>query len=64
MMKKVVKMALVLIMLLGIGFSLSNFITLELKANPKTATWYYVNGVFECMGHGNECDPFAQLPGG
>jgi len=63
-MKKVVKMMLVLIMLLGIAFSLANFISLELKAGAKTATWYYANGAIECMGHGNECDPFAYLPGG
>jgi hypothetical protein len=53
---------LVLIMLLGIAFSLSNFITLELKASPNKAAWYYANGVIECMGQGNECDPFAYLP--
>jgi hypothetical protein len=62
MMKKVVKIVLVLIMLLGIAFSLSNFITLELKASPNKAAWYYANGVIECMGQGNECDPFAYLP--
>jgi hypothetical protein len=62
MMKKVIKMLLVLIMVLGIAFSLSNFISLELKAGPKICTWVYANGVFECMGHGNECDPFAYLP--
>jgi hypothetical protein len=62
MMKKLIKMMLVLIMLLGIAFSLSNFITLELKASPNKAAWYYANGVIECMGQGNECDPFAYLP--
>ncbi len=65
MMKKVIKMTLVLIMVLGIGFSFLNFISVELKAaGEKTSTWVYANGVIECMGHGNECDPFAFLPGG
>jgi hypothetical protein len=49
-------------MVLGIAFSLSNFISLELKAGEKMSTWYYANGVIECMGHGTECDPFAYLP--
>ncbi len=61
-MKKVVKIVLVLIMLLGIAFSLSNFITLELKASPYKAAWVYANGVFECMGQGTDCDPFAFIP--
>ncbi len=64
MMKKVIKMMLVLIMILGIAFSLTNFVSLDLEAGPKISTWYYVNGVVECMGRGNECDPFAYLPGG
>ncbi len=64
MMKKVIKIMLVLIMVLGIAFSISNFISLELRADGKICTWYYVNGIFECIGHGNECDPFAYLPGG
>lgn len=63
MMKKVIKMMMVLIMLLGIAFFISNFISLELKAaGEKTSTWVYVNGVRDCMGNGNECDPFAYLP--
>jgi ABC-type enterochelin transport system permease subunit len=64
MMKKVIKITLVLIMVLGIAFSISNFISLELKAAEKTGAWVYKNGVRECMGFGNECDPFAYLPGG
>ena len=64
MRKKLVKIILVLIMMLGIGFSISNFVSLDLRAGDKTATWYYANGVIECMGRGNECDPFAFLPGG
>jgi hypothetical protein len=62
MMKKVMKVMLVLIMVLGIAFSISNFISMELKAGEKTSSWVYVNGVRDCMGYGNECDPFAYLP--
>ena len=62
MKKKVVKIVLVLIMVLGLGFSLSNFIALELKASPYKAAWVYANGVIECMGQGTDCDPFAYLP--
>ncbi len=64
MLKKVIKIMMVLIMIVGIAFSLSNFISIELKAAEKTGTWVYKNGVKECMGIGNECDPFAWLPGG
>jgi hypothetical protein len=64
MMKNVIKITLVLIMVLGIAFSLFNFISLELKAGEKTGAWVYKYGVRECMGFGNECDPFAFLPGG
>ncbi len=63
MTKKVIKMMLVLIMVLGIAFSISNFVSLELKAGgEKTSTWIYVNGVRDCAGYGNECDPFAFIP--
>ena len=60
----IIKIILVVIMLLGIGFSISNFLSVRLSARSKIATWYYVGGIFECMGRGNECDPFAFLPGG
>lgn len=64
MMKKVIKITLVLIMILGIAFSLSNFISQELNTGEKTGSWVYRNSVRECMGFGNDCDPFAFLPGG
>jgi uncharacterized alpha/beta hydrolase family protein len=63
MKRKVVKIILVLIMVLGVVFSISNFFSVNLHAD-KTATWYYVGGIFECIGRGNECDPFAFNPGG
>jgi hypothetical protein len=55
---------LVLIMVLGIGFSISNFFSVDLQAGAKTSSWIFKNGVWECMGFGNECDPFAFLPKG
>lgn len=64
MLKKVIKIMMVLIMILGIAFSLSNFISFQLEAGEKTGSWVYENGVKECMGFGDECDPFAFLPGG
>lgn len=64
MKKKAAKIILVFIMLLGIGFSISNFFSLDLDAVEKTGAWVYKNGVRECMGLGQDCDPFAFLPGG
>lgn len=55
---------LVLIMILGIGFSISNFISVKLKAGDKIASVVYRNGTWECMGFGNECDPFDFIPPG
>ncbi len=63
-MKKYIKIVLILIMILGIAFSISNFLSVELTAGEKTGTWVYRNGVRECMGIGSDCDPFAFLPGG
>ena len=63
-MKRNIKIVLILIMILGIAFSISNFLSVELTAAEKTGAWVYKNGVRECMGFGNECDPFAFLPGG
>lgn len=63
MKKKSVKILLVCIMLLGIGFSISNFFSLDLNAGPKTAVWVYRNGTWDCIGLGEQCDPFAFLPG-
>jgi len=63
MKNNIIKMILILIMLLGIAFSISNFLSVALNASPKKATWVYANGVFECMGQGDECDPFAFLGG-
>jgi hypothetical protein len=54
---------LVLIMVLGIAFSLSNFVSIDLHA-AKTSVWIYKNNVWECMGFGDECDPFAPVPRG
>jgi hypothetical protein len=57
MMKKTFRIIMVVIMLLGIVFSISNFICVELKAAVKQGTWVDVGGGnLECMGLGNECD--------
>jgi len=64
MMKKLTKIILVLIMILGIGFSISNLISVKLKAGEKICTWVYRNGAWDCMGLGTDCDPFAFLPPG
>jgi hypothetical protein len=63
MKKKVAKIMLVFIMVLGIAFSLSNFVSIDLHA-AKTSVWIYKNNVWECMGFGDECDPFAPVPRG
>jgi hypothetical protein len=63
MKKKVAKIVLVLIMVLGIAFSLSNFVSIDLHA-AKTSVYIYRNGVWDCIGLGNECDPFAPIPPG
>ena len=62
MKERIIKAILIVIMLLGIAFSISNFISSELRAAAKAGSWVHENDVKECMGFGNECDPFAYLP--
>jgi hypothetical protein len=51
--KRVIRIAMIVIMILGILFSISNFITpSKIKAFSIRGVW--VDG--ECMGDGNECD--------
>ena len=53
----VAKVVLIIIMLLGIGFSVSNFVSLELEAAPDRGVWVDLgSGVKECAGDGDECD--------
>jgi len=62
--KKLTKIVLALIMILGIGFSISNLISVNLKAGEKTSVLVYIHGDWVCMGIGNECDPFSFIPPG
>ena len=64
MKNNIIKIMLILIMLLGTAFSISNFLSVEVHAVERISTWIYLNGEIHCMGHGNECDPFAFDPGG
>lgn len=59
---RIIKIILIVIMLMGVAFSISNFISIELNAGAKTSTWVYKNGTWVCMGFGDACDPFAFYP--
>ena len=61
-MKKTFKIIMVVIMLLGIAFSISNFTSMELKANGLRGMWDYDDGKEVCMGDGDECDIFTGFP--
>ncbi|HLP44373.1 MAG TPA: hypothetical protein VK469_00395 [Candidatus Kapabacteria bacterium] len=56
-MKKFAKIMMILVMLLSVGFSIFNFLSIESKAvtNPLKAAWVYSAGEFRCMGDGNDC---------
>jgi len=54
-MKRAGKVIAVLIMISGILFSISNFISLELKAGGGKGSWVFCLGTYRCMGDGNEC---------
>ena len=57
MIKKILKIAMILIMLVGIAFSITNFLSVESKAEGSTrGAWVYVNDTYRCMGDGNECE--------
>ena len=56
MLKKVIKMLLIVVMLLGIAFAFSNFMVKEIKADGLLGTWIYSRGVWVCKGIGTECD--------
>jgi hypothetical protein len=55
-MKKALKILMVVIMILGIAFSVTNFISLQLKAAGMKGIWVYDFGTKTCEGLGNECD--------
>lgn len=53
-MKKVLKIIMVVIMILGIAFSISNYISMELKAKGSSLQGIDYDG--ECIDKGTECD--------
>ena len=56
MIKKITKIILIVVMLLGMAFSISNFIFPgKLKAGTLRGTWVDIGGDLECLGAGNEC---------
>jgi hypothetical protein len=56
-MRKIVKFILVVIMFIGIAFSIINFISLDAKASKGLqGVWDYDNGVRKCLGIGDECN--------
>jgi hypothetical protein len=62
-MKKLVKIMLAVIMLLGISFSVFNFFSVDAEAIGLKGEWEDLGGVEECMGEGNECTINLNLPG-
>lgn len=54
MIKKGLKVAMTVIMILGIAFSVFNFISIELKATAFGAS-VFSGGDFRCMGDGSDC---------
>lgn len=58
-MKKILKIVSIVVMILGIAFSIYNCVSIKPEAlNPpsKRGAWEIVNGHWECAGDGNECD--------
>jgi len=58
-MKKIIKIIMVILMLMGIGFSIFNFLSVEIKAGgggiPIKGAWVYSAGQYRCMGDGTDC---------
>lgn len=57
-MKKFFKIMMIVIMLLGIGFSLLNFASFEVEAVKSRAlygAYVYQSGSIRCMGDGTDC---------
>ena len=56
MIKKIAKITMIVFMLVGIGFSISNFITVELKAKcNRDGSWVFNGPDKECMAPGDVC---------
>lgn len=57
MIKKILKPTMIILMILGITFSISNFMPKKIDAFVETAAWVLnPDGSFDCQGEGNECD--------
>ncbi len=54
-MRKAIKIVIVLIIILGIVFSSSNFMSAKIIALGGKGAWVYSNGAFVCKGIGNDC---------
>ncbi|HLP46328.1 MAG TPA: hypothetical protein VK469_10290 [Candidatus Kapabacteria bacterium] len=56
-MKTYAKVVMIIIMFLGVVFSIFNFLSVESKAvtNPLKAATVYSAGEFRCMGDGTDC---------
>ena len=58
-MKRILKILMVVLMLIGIAFAIPNFISPKLKAEGLNGSWVYKNGVKVCIAPGNECSTFG-----
>ncbi|MGD2088815.1 MAG: hypothetical protein PVH61_21730 [Candidatus Aminicenantes bacterium] len=57
MIQKILKVTMIVLMILGITFSISNLIPEEVDARTFRATWVEMpDGTLDCMGDGNDCD--------
>lgn len=62
-MKRILKILMVVLMLIGSTFAISNFISPKLKAEGLNGSWVYKNGVKVCIAPGSECSTFGrELP--
>ena len=56
MTKRSMKFLIIVIMILGISFSILNFLSMETRAFGLMGDWEDLgSGVEECMGEGTEC---------
>lgn len=60
-----IKIIIIIIMILGIAFSISNFFPVEVKAEGPGIMGIWVDlpdGSFKCMDFGNECTVNMRAP--
>jgi hypothetical protein len=55
--KRMIKAIMIIIMIVGIALSISNFFSLELRATRVVweQLWEWGDGTYDCMGDGNSC---------